>query len=199
MNSRNEQNNLLLCEAAAEGNVDDVTRLVQLCDAKWLNNLALREAACCGHTRCVELLIPHSSARDNNSLALREAAANGRHECVKLLMGVSDPNDFPNILRYAAQGGCHKSLALMLPHVSDAKSVTVALETAVIHKRYDCVDVLYPHANVGAALESLTNSYAHYQKFWQPLQDRYDAEQQNATLCHAVNIDQTAVKGGAKL
>lgn len=185
MNSGNEQNNFSLCEAAAEGNVDDVSRLVQLCDASWFDNLALREAACGGHTRCVELLIPHSSVH-KNSLALREAAANGRHECVKILIGVCDPNDFPNILQSVVRGGCSKSVALVLQQVSNIEIITAALEIAAIHNRCDCVDLLYPHANVGAALESLTNSYAHYQKFWQPLQNRYDAEQQNTVLREAV-------------
>lgn len=185
--SENE-NNHLLCKAAAEGNTDEVARLVELCDVKCGGNLALREAAKMGQTRCVELLIPHSSARDNESWALRTAAVHGRYECVKLLMGVSDPNDFPFALESASMGGCHKSVALVLQQVSDVKSVTKALETAVINEHYDCVDILYPRADVGAALErlQLIKKSHPYKKCWRPVQDRYDAEQQNTVLREAV-------------
>lgn len=180
------ENNHLLCEEASRGHIDDVARLVQLCDARWFNNAALRAAARMGHTRCVELLIPHSSVQDHNSWALREASANGHYECVKLLMAVSDPNDFPVILENVARVGCRKSVTFVLQQVSNVQNVTAALKIAAIHNHYDCVDILYPHADVGAALDCLIHSYAHHQKFWQPLQDRYNAEQQKTSLECAV-------------
>jgi len=183
------ENNTLLCDAASLGHTDEVARLVQLCDARWRDNAALRAAAKNGHTRCVELLIPHSSAQDNESWALRSAASYGHYECVKLLMGVSHPDDFPMILGAAAQAGCRKSVALVLQHVSNVESITEALETAVIHKHYDCVDILYPRADVGAALDRLLNDFysARYEHCWRPVRDRYNAEQQNTVLREAVH------------
>ncbi len=180
------ENNYLLCEAAAEGNVEEVARLVQLCDARWCENAALREAACGNYPLCVELLILHSTAHDNDSWALRDAAEKGHHECVKLLIDVSDPDDFPIVLENATRAGCSKSVALVLQYVSNIRIVTAALEIAVMNSHYDCVDVLYPGANVVAALENLTSYYPHCQKFWQPLQDRYNAEQQKIALNSAV-------------
>lgn len=185
--SDEDDNNYELCDAATEGDFDEVVRLVQLCDARWGYNAALRDAAENGHAQCVEVLIPHSTPKENDSWALREACENGHFECVKLLLPHSDPNDFCVALENAAREGCAKSVDLILPQVSNVVALTSALEIAAINGHYDCVEVLYPHANVGRALNNLHEYYSRYKDNWSGLQDRFDAEQQKIVLEQVVD------------
>lgn len=95
-----------LVEAAKNGDVERVRRLLPVSDPKAGKSFALRLAAVNGHEECVRLLLPGSDPKAEDSQALRLAAGNGHEECVRLLLPHSDPNaENYKALRWAAENG----------------------------------------------------------------------------------------------
>ena len=195
----NDDNNFALCEAVQDGDEAEVARLAQLCDPSWCENAALREAVENNHVGCVQLLIPKSQPHDNESWAMRDAARLGHFECLKLLLPVSAPSDLDETLENAARSGCARSVAFVLEYVDDLHTITGALEIAAVNAHCECVDVLYPKADVCLALHNLKEYYSHYHDEWLPLQDRYDAEQQKTVLHGCVDTPKTTATRRAKI
>lgn len=197
--TNNDDNNFALCEAAQDGDEAKVARLVQLCDPSWCENAALREAVENNHVGCVQLLIPKSQPHENDSWAMRDAAKYGYFECLKLLLPVSDPRDLGETLENAARAGCAHSVAFVLEYIDDLHTITGALEVAAVNSHHDCVDVLYPKADVSLALHNLKTYYSHYQDEWLPLYERYNAEQQKIVLTTCVDTSKTTATRRAKI
>ena len=126
-------NMILLWDAAHNGNLEEVRRLIPIsyCD-KW-NSKALINAARKGHAECVRLLIPVSDPKDYNS-ALWFASGADILECVKLLLTVADPK------------------------YKDSQ----ALVSAVIRKNQDIVDLLYPLSDPDKALKDMRVRYKYF-------------------------------------
>lgn len=123
-------NMLLLWEAAKQGNVDEVRRLIPISHCADWNSRPLINAVYGGHVECVRLLIPVSNPKDYNK-ALWFASGRDSVECVKLLLEVADP--------------LHNN--------------SQALQSAVIHKNQEIVDLLYPLSDPDAALKQILNKF----------------------------------------
>lgn len=163
MRSKNTE---LLFEAAYDGNVEEVKRLIPISDPKDNGNLALRWAVMNGHLPCVELLIPVSDPKANDSGALRWAAQYGSTECLKLLIPVSDPKD----------------------------RNSVALRLAVLHGHTDCVNLLYGVSDVHAALQHLQDNNMHNYSLWLSFEQRVESERQHSVLSKKVGTLHTQQK-----
>ena len=72
------------------GQIDEVKRLIPLCDPKRDQRAALWHAATIGNIECLKLLIPVCNPKAFNSLALRCALYYQNNDCVVLLHSLSD-------------------------------------------------------------------------------------------------------------
>lgn len=149
-----EINTELLIEAAKQGNLDEVRRLIPLSDPKANDSLALRMAAQNGHIECVELLIPVSDPKAKDSYALRWAAQNGHVQCVELLVPISDPK----------------------------ADHSFALQSAVENGHTPCVDLLYPVSEPMVVMKKLQDKYPDDYTIWGQLQQMIEAERVRNTL-----------------
>ena len=152
-----------LFEAAKQGNIADVQRLIPLSDPEVLSDAlqtaayfghsecvrmlipvtnsqkdALKSAALCGHFECLQLLLPLSTF-EKRTQALQLAASSGHHNCVELLISVSDPmtND-SGALMLATANGFVECVKLLIPVSKPYKG----LHTAVRTKNIDCLRLL---------------------------------------------------------
>lgn len=164
------ENTKLLLQAAAQGNLDEVWRLIPLSDPKANYSCALDVAAQNGHTSCVELLVPISDPKAGNSFALRWAAANGHTSCVDLLIPVSDPK------------------------AQDSS----ALQFAIAFGHTECVDLLYPISDPVVALQKMQQKHHDNYNLWGQLQQMVDAERVRNTLNAEVE-NATAIKVQRKM
>lgn len=153
------ENTELLFEAAQDGNVEEVRRLIPISNPKHNDSLALQVAASYGHTDCVKLLIPVSDPKTNDSAALGWAARYGSIECLKLLIAVSDTQS----------------------------NNSVALRTAVLNGHTQCVDLLYGVSDVHAALKHLQHNNMNEYPAWCSLEHRVEAERQHSVLTNEVD------------
>lgn len=145
-----KKNSQLLIEAAQNGNIEEVDRLIPLSDPKARDSLALRWAAGNGHVECVKLLIPVSDPKSCKSYALQMAAAMGHVQCVRLLIPVSRPKD-------------DNSLAL--------RSATRCAQNA-------CVDLLFEVSDPIVALDLLKKESVNNTEKWQYLEEKINEKQQ---------------------
>lgn len=76
--------------AVQMGLLDDVKRLIPLCDPKQNDSEALWHAATIGDVGCLKLLIPVCNPKASNSLALQCALYYQHHDCVVLLRPLSN-------------------------------------------------------------------------------------------------------------
>jgi len=76
--------------AVQMGHLDDVKRLIPLCNPKHDASAVLWHAATIGNVECLKLLIPVCNPKASNSLALRCALYHQHHDCVVLLHPVSN-------------------------------------------------------------------------------------------------------------
>lgn len=157
------KNTELLFEAAHDGNVEEVKRLIPISNPKCDGNLALRWAVMNGHLPCVEQLIPVSDPKANDSLALGWAARYGSTECLKLLIPVSDPK----------------------------ANNSYALRIAVRNGHTQCVDALYGISDVKAALKHLQRNNMDDYSAWRSFEHRVEAERQHSVLSKKVGTIHT--------
>lgn len=169
-------------------------------------NAVVGWAALHGHTECLEYVMnrdQHSNGRHTQTPTKRlplELAAQYRNvECVKLLIGVSSCEAGSAALIAAAKSGCVKSVELLLQGNFEFMGVNLALYFAALNTNCDCVDALYPLANVQQTLEQLNTTQARYKNSWRFLEERYCAEQQNIVLNTAVETSQPTVMRVSKL
>lgn len=118
-----------LIVAAANGNADEVRRLIPLSDSLADKTQALQYAVQNGHFECVKLLIPVSNPKDNNSSALSRAAYYGDLAIIKLLLPHSNPkaNNSQALCIAVLQG--HDMCVGILHSVSDPKKALEYLKT----------------------------------------------------------------------
>lgn len=76
--------------AVQMGLLDDVKRLIPLCDPKQHDSEALWHAATIGDVECLKLLIPVCNPKASNSLALQCALYYQHNDCVVLLHPLSN-------------------------------------------------------------------------------------------------------------
>lgn len=164
------ENTKLLLQAAAQGNLDEVWRLIPLSDPKANYSCALDVAAQNGHTSCVELLVPISDPKAGNSFALRWAAANGHTSCVDLLIPVSDPK------------------------AQDSS----ALQFAIAFGHTPCVELLYPVSDPIVALQELQHDHPDDYSKWGRLHEMIEAKRLRNMLNAEVGTP-TAVKVQRKM
>lgn len=113
-----------LIEAAQQGHLEEVLRLIPLSDPKQDNSEALAQAARHGHVHCVQALIPVSDPHADNSFALWIAACLGHSDCVAQLIGVSGVTDGAcRALNVAARNGHLECIRLLLPHHSQKQQL----------------------------------------------------------------------------
>jgi len=84
------ENRHALYWGAITNNLEIVTLLLTVMDAKWGESLALTSAAAKGHTRIVEALLPHSDANAKNAEAMLCALQTDNSACVDLLYPYTD-------------------------------------------------------------------------------------------------------------
>lgn len=118
-----------LIVAAANGNADEVRRLIPLSDSLADKTQALHYAVQNGHFECVKLLIPVSNPKDNNSSALKCAVHYGDLEILELLLPHSNPkaNDSEALCIAVLEG--HDMCVSVLHSVSDPKKALECLKT----------------------------------------------------------------------
>lgn len=134
----------LLIDAAACGNVDEVERLrgIAVDDGS-----ALCWAAYYGHSACVAALRP--------TAILSQKTLRGYSSCdVGILVALVMTGVCP--LHLAASQGHTACVRLLL----DAPDIDGALVKAVVRGHEECVDVLYPLANIPAALQHIHENYS---------------------------------------
>lgn len=139
----------LLTEAAHNGNVRTIKRLLSSCDATLLNHTwdALRYAATSGHVECVAALIPYSDPKAYNSQILKWVVGRNMEdshlECIRLLIPVSDCK---------ADG-------------------SAALVEAVMNKDFSCMELLYPYSDPYQALDSLKTKHPEFLQHYALLEE----------------------------
>lgn len=134
--------NQQLIEAAEQGHLDEVLRLILLADPREDNSEALAQAARHGHVECVEALIPVSDVCADNSFALWIAANQGHSDCVAVLIPYSRPKDgHCRALKTAARFG-HVDCVEILQTQHSQKERIEALLMAVTGHHRDCVEAL---------------------------------------------------------
>ena len=118
----NNLNNKLI-EAAKEGNLKEVERLLQKgADVHAYDDYALRWASNNGHLEVVRLLLQNGAdVHAKNDYALRWASYNGHLEVVKLLLqngaDVHVDNDF--VFRWASRNGHLEVVKLIEEYIKD--------------------------------------------------------------------------------
>ena len=131
--------------AAYYGHTESVEILIPVSDLTAANSCALQWAAGNGQTECLKLLINVSDLTAANSCALQWAAYNGHLECVKLLIPVSDPTAENSwALRCAAQFGRVECLKLLIPVSDPTADDSEALRYAAKNWHSECVKLLIP-------------------------------------------------------
>lgn len=69
-----------------------------------------------------------------------------------------------------------------------------ALLCAAVYSHFDCVDVLYPLADVKKTLENLNLYYSSRKDQWRFLEERYYAEQQKIVLNACIETPNTTTR-----
>lgn len=147
-------NDELLIEAAQNGDLEKLLKVLPHANARTDESSALRAAALYGHDRCVEALLPHSDVNARKCSPLRMAFLYNHSACVKLLVEPSAPficssDDesfrFSEIIRGGVEGN---SPALMdiVPLVGQLPAVeqTFILHSAVRFGREEFIKQVLP-------------------------------------------------------
>jgi len=131
-----------LIEAAQQGNMTEVLRLIPLANPKDQDSEALAQAARHGHVDCVQALIPVSDPPADNSFALWIAANQGHSDCVTALIPHSRVKDGNcRALRTAARFGHLDCVEILQTQHSQKKRVE-ALSEAITGNHIACLEAL---------------------------------------------------------
>ncbi len=131
-----------LIEAAQQGNLEEVLRLIPLSDPKQDNSEALAQAARHGHLDCVEALLPVSEPCVDNSFALWISANQGHSDCVAALIPHSRVKDGNcRALRTAARFGHLDCVEILQTQHSERERIDAATE-AVVENHLECFEAL---------------------------------------------------------
>lgn len=134
--------NQQLIEAAEQGHLDEVLRLIPFADPREDNSEALAQAARHGFVECVEALIPVSDPCVDNSFALWIAANQGHSGCVAVLIPHSRVKDGNcRALRTAARFG-HLDCVEILQTQHSQKERVEALDDCILGDHLECLQAL---------------------------------------------------------
>jgi len=158
-------NDELLIEAAQQGDLTKLLKLLPHSNARSDDSSALRAAALYGHDRCVEALLPHSDVSARKCSPLRMAFLYNHRECVQLLVEPSIPFICPNeeesfrfseIIRAAAEGNT-PTLVDIIPLIGQLPSVEqiFILHTAVRFEREEFIKKVLPVCNWNSLVETV--------------------------------------------
>lgn len=156
-------NDELLIEAAQQGNLERVLRLLPYANARSDDSSALRAAALYGHTCCMEALLPHSDVNARKCSPLRMAFLYNHSACVRLLVEPSipficqDDNEsfrFSEIIRCGVEGN-NPALLDIVPLVGQLPSAeqTFILHMAVRFEREEFIKKVLPLCDWNGLLE----------------------------------------------
>ncbi len=137
----------LLIDAAACGNIDEVQRLHGMGTVD--DGSALCWAAYYGHSACVAVL--------RSTVIIPQKTLRGYSSCdVGLAMILVMMEPYP--LHLAASQGHAACVRLLLE--TDAPDIDGALAKAALGGHEECMDILYPLANVPATLQHIRENYS---------------------------------------
>lgn len=180
--------NQLLIEAAQQGNLAEVLRLIVLSDPKAQSNEALEQAARHGHVKCVEALIPVSSPKFDNSFALWIAACQGQTDCVAKLIPVSGVKDgVCRALNVAARNGHIGCVHLLLP-LHTQKELLGAISGPILGNHLSVLKELADGIKDPSALLPYFRK-ALYDGKWEIADVFYDATLKNLTSSRLSDIE----------
>ena len=115
-----------LIEACQRGHVEDVKRLLRICDPRKSNFAAFREAVRQGHTEVVELFVSTTTELPIHA-ALQDAVLRGFTTLIPLLIGERDSNTYA--LQTASHlGETRRQIIEMLIPVSDYQKTLTRME-----------------------------------------------------------------------
>lgn len=156
-------NDELLIEAAQNGDLEQLLRVLPHANARTDESSALRAAALYGHDRCVEALLLHSDVNARKCSPLRMAFLYNHSACVKLLVEPSAPficssDDesfrFSEIIRGGVEGNS-PALMNIVPLVGQLPAVeqTFILHSAVRFGREEFIKQVLPLCNWNGLIE----------------------------------------------
>lgn len=135
-------NDELLIDAAQQGNLTEVLRLIPYSNAQHDNSEALAQAARHGFVECVEALIPVSDPYADNSFALWISANQGHSDCVTVLIPHSRVKDGNcRALRTAARFGHLDCVEILQTQHSEQECLKAAIE-AITDNHLECFEAL---------------------------------------------------------
>lgn len=165
-----------LIAAAANGDVEEVARLIPLADCRFNGSMAIRKASTYAHHDIVRLLATHSDLLRCDSIVFRRTAGQGNIDLLRLLLPYSDPNaQKGEALAMAVSNQHHDIVNLLLPLVdvsadpdrfieaaartNNVPLLTTLLETIRPTRSYglripavsgyvECFELLLPHCDV---------------------------------------------------
>lgn len=195
--------NKAFIQAAKHGQLECLNVLKSKIDLNTQDR-AIGAAAANNHAQCVRYLMnpqPNSNGvygtvqRATNTLPLLIAAEHGHVECMNVLLPVSDPQYLWLVLNEAAKQGCLHGVELLLAqNCIEYMVMETALLCAAVYSHFDCVDVLYPLADVKKTLENLNLYYSSRKDQWRFLEERYYAEQQKIVLNACIETPNTTTR-----
>lgn len=174
-----------LFEAIADNNPHDVAWWLSLGAPLKVVQDAVMFAVKHNSVACLEVLVStHPLLQYTN--AFYGAAQNGLLECVQLLSPYVTKATFGQALESAARDGRTSTVVFLSDKIEEQSFFNTALRTAALRQQYDCVDVLYPLAQIDEVLRLLHQYFIGRRSDWGFLEERYNAEQQKTTLARAV-------------
>lgn len=174
-----------LFEAIANNNPDDVAWWLSLGAPLKVVEGAVMLAVQHNSVACLEVLVStHPLLQHTNAFYF--AAHSGLLECVQLLSPHVTKATFGQALESAARDGRTSTVVFLSEKVEEQSFFNTALRTAALYQQYDCVDVLYPLAQIDEVVRLLHQYFIGRRPDWSFLEERYNAEQQKTTLVGAV-------------
>lgn len=169
-----------------------------------IQDRAIGAAAANNHAQCLRYLMnpqPNSNGvygalpERGYTLPLLIAAKHGHVECMNVLLPVSDPQYFWLVLNEAAKQGCVHGVELLLAQKCiEYTDMETPLLCAAVYSHLNCVDALYPLADVQKTLENLNLYYSSCKNQWRFLEERYYAEQQKIVLNACIETPSTTTR-----
>ncbi len=152
------ENARLLGEAARDGNIEEIERLLPIVTSMDHRTYALQWAAEEGQIRSLRALLPFSDPKVNSSWALHCAAKNGHTQCVELLIPVSEPKTSKALMQ-AVKNNNMKCVTLLIPVSDPQLDNSAVLQIAALENLNDMMDILFDVCDAQAALTALQNDF----------------------------------------
>ena len=148
-----------------------------------MNIQTLMAAAEKGDTHSVALYV--QSCDEQTKQQLLETAARHNHaNCVELLVSECSSGSVGWVLNELIRENCVKGVVCVLEYVDNIRVFNAALGMSALCNQQECLNILYPLADVPLVLRSLREQYYSYN--FNSLENMYNAEQQKTVLTCAV-------------